>query len=797
MPTLIEKTAEREDGGKAPTSNIISSSIEEGYGGVSNKSENHPGRVLSLRSKMYDMDGDGVLDPEELALKEMDKDHQGHISIDQVYQLLKKQKALHEKVFGMKRLLFILAVLVVILAFSNLMTAWAAAILAKDTYVEDGTLIEKGTKRAVGTNTNYEEVAITEMDRNRRLQTSGSNLSLSKDTVERIYNECNTKKFVMAVQGGEEFHKLQICPSNDFTNATLVYTFTTTNNHEFVFDCSAAGDSCNVGGSALDGLEGLAAATALQGCSEDADCPQSKICVLDSCVQDESAGTTYYFEPSSTSTAEDGTQASPFRSFRKARKKLRPGDTLYLVGEISNPSFVEDFATTIYSSSNLQDPHLWHAENTLAISGVNGEPGKYITIRAGNNLVIKGDGGNVVRIQNCRYLRLIGLNVEGHVSNNLFPLEVAIELQFLFRYPYTTANVNIVGNEPNFTAVDGAGTTWAYDYRIPPETDVSDGETITDLPLLDGIDSFQRPSFPDTRGLYASNCHHLVIENCNIGYNPGTGLRVADSEYVDILDNEVHHNSLRASVGTHGLVPTKTRDNLEDANAGTYRMRILRNSVHNNKNGLYSWVQTKTIVTPHIDEGKGISLQRNNVFTNGGRILVANNVAYNNGFSGVHSNDGMNIDFIGNTAYNNSAAGRNAKNIGISFSDCSDCKLVNNIAVIDTNRGGHPFSVKEQPVVAKNNIAYGFPNAADLNLDPDLNSAAYYSTDEDPLFVDAANGNFQLQTSSPAADNGDAEYALLAPLDKDSVERNATSPDIGAFEIEAQTSDGVVDDSEL
>ena len=122
-------------------------------------------------------------------------------------------------------------------------------------------------------------------------------------------------------------------------------------------------------------------------------------------------------------------------------------------------------------------------------------------------------------------------------------------------------------------------------------------------------------------------------------------------------------------------------------NPNDYRVRIVRNKVHHNYNEIYSWAPTKDIITPRIDEGKGISLQRNQDFVNGGRILVGSNIAYWNGFSGIHSNDGNNIDFIGNTSYMNSftntvtyASDPKGNNIGISMSNGENNRIINNIA---------------------------------------------------------------------------------------------------------------------
>ena len=155
------------------------------------------------------------------------------------------------------------------------------------------------------------------------------------------------------------------------------------------------------------------------------------------------------------------------------------------------------------------------------------------------------------------------------------------------------------------------------------------------------------------------------------------------------------------------------------------------------------------MITPHIDEGKGISLQRNEAFKNGGRILVANNVAYWNGYSGIHSNDGQNIDFIHNTAYMNSYTNsityahddKSGNNVGISFSDCKDCSIINNIGVIDSSfektEGwiGYPISVSNLvgDTIVSSNIVYGIGDGS-LQFDSDLNGIEENKIVNDPMF---------------------------------------------------------------
>jgi hypothetical protein len=175
---------------------------------------------------------------------------------------------------------------------------------------------------------------------------------------------------------------------------------------------------------------------------------------------------------------------------------------------------------------------------------------------------------------------------------------------------------------------------------------------------------------------------------------------VSDGKYITISGNDVHNCSRRSYSGTHGFVVTKTEptDNVSDT-----AVYIYKNRIHHNYNEQFSWSPGKTIITPIIDEGKGISLQRNNTtdWVNGnGRIIVENNLCYWNGFSGVHSNDGFRIDFVNNTSFMNSYTNtvtyandsQQGNNIGVSAQGGDDVKLINNISVIDDTWGGYALS---------------------------------------------------------------------------------------------------------
>lgn len=499
------------------------------------------------------------------------------------------------------------------------------------------------------------------------------------------------------------------------------------------------------------------------------------------------SGVEYYLDTGAAVNGDGLSASSPFNNADYALDQLAPGDTLYLQGTVTNPSYDPTFKDTW--NGGVGNDHLWHEENTLNIKNVRGTADARITIRPApgteGSTVLRGDGNNIIVVGDCEYLDIVGLHIYGEVNN--ITLETAKKLQFVFR---------------DASAPDPMEVQFRVDRKYKRYTDLEnlylteeEKAGLKNLPELNS-ENISRPSYTSTRGIYVQKSYEITIQDCEVHHMPGGGIRVSDSEYIDVINNEVHNNARRSYAGTHAIVATKTRDDRGGSRSGQakYRVRILANRVHHNYNEIYSWAPGKTEIHNIIDEGKGVSLQRNQAFQYGGRILVANNIAYYNGYSGIHSNDGDNIDFFGNTAYLNSYTTSvtygyqsGAVNVGISLSDGKDCKVGNNIAVVDTDVNAAAITMTStSDAVIHTNIMWGV-GTADLKTDSDVVAVEQNPIVGDPLFADPptsptdlASANFAPLADSLALGAGKPRFSI--DVDYFGDVRDSNNPTIGAIE---------------
>lgn len=438
--------------------------------------------------------------------------------------------------------------------------------------------------------------------------------------------------------------------------------------------------------------------------------------------------------PTGVDNSTCGSLASPCQSVNGALDRALAGDSILLRAQVQT--------NTRYS---LNDP--WNSEVTLRINNRKFPIDKPVVIRPyqDESVIFRGNGDFILQIRNCENLIIEGFEIEGEVER------ISMDSALAYQFQYKDQNGQI-------------------QWRAPQGSTPAQVETMTFAKL-----SFaQRPSLYSTIGLLVQQSKGIVIRQNHIHHTPGTGLRAFGSDYITLEDNRVHDCSRRSSVGNHGLVVegATSVDNIDTA-----KIIIQRNQVYDNYNEIYSWSENKDFITPHIDEGKGISLQKNNLASGWthGRILVLNNLTWGNGFSGIHNNEGDRTDIIYNTVYLNNRTAATGNNVGISVSGGDDARIQNNIVVSLPSQGFAISNASTSHVVLGKNLIQG-------DLDPDLENFASQQIFADPKFVDPYHANFKLQSNSPAL--GQAEScAWTSDYEQNS---RKPKPDLGAYESTVQ-----------
>ena len=494
-----------------------------------------------------------------------------------------------------------------------------------------------------------------------------------------------------------------------------------------------------------------------------------------------------YYVSATGSDSGAGTLASPFATVKKAAEAAdlyidahptTPVNIWVRGGTYRNAGFTTA-ATLVpadYEPATAGEP-IWKTDSnngtTVRINNVNGTANAWITISPypGESVVFEGDGDITFSIRSSSYIKVQGFDIKG-VADKI-PVELA--WKFWGTYRYLSGGSYIYGDrKSDICAVYGISPCTG----APPEV-LTTGETYMGLPDISAL-SVERPNIFGGKGLLVQLSHHVEIVGNSIHDFPGGGLRVTQSDYVNVTGNNVFNNSGRASVGTHGMVAEGLTAQ-SGSNTVVQKMNISGNQIYSNYNELYSWVQSKTIVTTHIDEGKGLALLRTSVAESNfkGIIRVENNLAWDNGKSGIHTNDVDKAEIINNTVFSNGHTNiynpslTGGTNAGISIQSSNDIKIINNVVVVSDGYFSDLKALSEGQNCTgeevSNNLVWGGA-ASDF--------AGGYTT-ADPLFTDMSSQNVRLMSTSPAINAGRSDVA--PPTDFDGLTRNAP-PEIGAYE---------------
>ncbi|WP_375471493.1 choice-of-anchor Q domain-containing protein [uncultured Nostoc sp.] len=229
--------------------------------------------------------------------------------------------------------------------------------------------------------------------------------------------------------------------------------------------------------------------------------------------------------------------------------------------------------------------------------------------------------------------------------------------------------------------------------------------------------------------------HHINILNNKVHDCGGAGISATEADYVKVDNNTVFNNSWYTVNGCSGI---SMLNNWSSDNNQGYKIFVTNNRSYNNR------MYVPWIVQKRITDGNGIIVDVSKGYR--GRVLIANNITYNNGGSGIHSHDSQHIDIINNTAYLNQQSPEVQKKekgeIYAGYS--SDVKIFNNIMYAAPGNAVNS-NVKNVNVTYDYNV---YPTNSTIKVTGSHDMIA------DPQFVNASARDFRLKSTSPAINNG-------------------------------------------
>ncbi|WP_196893792.1 right-handed parallel beta-helix repeat-containing protein [Aureivirga marina] len=452
---------------------------------------------------------------------------------------------------------------------------------------------------------------------------------------------------------------------------------------------------------------------------------------------------TNLFVSNSGSDSNDGSINNPFKTIKYASTQASPGDFVYVRGGV-------------YTNEDFGDADFWEGE-TVAFIQSNGTEGNYITFTPyeEEEVIIKFDGNYGFLIKNASYLKIIGFIFEG-VADEIIQQE-AEDAWGLYK------------------DADGA----IHDLKQEMGIDLNDSSIIGTTINKPATPVAIRPAKFNGRALVANKSHHIEFLENTVRNVPSAAIRVQQSDYVTVSRNIVYHNTYWTSLGVGAITVAESIVNPENDTFDGIKIKITENKVYENENRLISWSPSKSFVHFVIDEGTGIFLTRNEDTYSHGKMLIANNLSYKNGASGIVCHLTNDVIIEHNTVYDNGETNHGlAGGIGINAS--TNVQILNNISYAKENKWALGILAEPvQNVTFEANIIFNNSGLENVIKNTSQTTISEGWEEINPLFVDAENGDFNLQTNSSAINNGSQNS--LQTTDFNGEERDE-NPDIGALE---------------
>ena len=448
-----------------------------------------------------------------------------------------------------------------------------------------------------------------------------------------------------------------------------------------------------------------------------------------------------HVSPDGSDETGDGSIASPFATLQKANEVVQPGDTVFV------------HAGT-YRNTDFDDGDIWEGGTMTSIT-TSGTEDAWIVYMPypGDSVLLEFDGAYGVVFNNVAYVKFTGFEVKGIADK--ITLEEAESAWGL--YKDENGVIHDLAEEMGIDITDPA--LWGQKLDKPNTENAS------------------KPSYYNGRALVAISSYYILIENNVVRDVPSAAIRVQKSDYVTVRGNTVYHNTYWTTLGVGAItVAESTVRPVGDTFDGV-KIILENNIVHHNENRMYSWNPNKDFVKFVIDEGTGLFLTRNNDTYDHGYILIANNLSYLNGASGIVVHKTNRAIVEQNTLYDNGTTNGDAKAGGIGLNTCDDVTIYNNISWSKPDKIA--LGILANPVTNTKvdaNILFNNNGPQDV-----VSGIPDGWTETDPMLMDPAGFDFRLQKNSPAINNGNPD--ILVTTDIVGFPRD-DKPDIGAYEYD-------------
>lgn len=446
----------------------------------------------------------------------------------------------------------------------------------------------------------------------------------------------------------------------------------------------------------------------------------------------------------------DGSMANPYKTIRKGCDQASPGDTVMV-------------RAGTYKNSDYGDGDIWTGTYVTRII-IHGTADKYITIQPYDTeeVIIKFDGVYGFLIQEASYIRIKGFIFEG-VADEISQQDAEDAWGL-----YKTESGEV------------------RDLEAEMKIDINDPlliGTSIDKPTTSNI---SKPILYNGRALVANKSHHIEFLENTIRNVPSAAIRAQQCDYMTISRNTIYNNTYWTTQGVGAITISEATVRPTENTFAGIKIIISENTVYGNENRLVSWNPSKSFVHFEIDEGTGIFLTRNNNTYTHGKILIANNLSYKNGASGIVCHFTNRVVIEHNTVFDNGTSNHGLPGgIGVNSSD--NVKVLSNISYSKTNKWA--LGILAEPVtnlVIDANIVFNNSGTINAIRGTSENPVSSGWTEIDPGFMDAINSDFKLMSTSSAIDNASSQSSQTTDYFG---KTRDDSPDIGAIEYNVLSTD--------